>query len=74
MTFPALFLQIRTDYGDENGIRFLVMERLGPTISEVFKSAGKQLENSVVADYGLQMLDALRECHERKVLQSARKE
>ena len=50
------------------------MERLGPTISEVFESAGKQLENSVVADYGLQMLDALRECHERKVLQSARKE
>jgi casein kinase 1 len=61
-------LQVRVDYGDSEGVRFLVMERLGPTLSDVFGSSGRCFPNAKLAGFGHEMLAALRECHERKVL------
>jgi hypothetical protein len=59
---------IRDGYGETHGLRFLVMERLGPTLMDHFESAGQRFAPSVLADLGRQMLGCLRECHIRKLL------
>jgi serine/threonine protein kinase len=59
---------MRDDWGTEHGLCYLVMERLGPTLSEAFEDAGRCWPNSVLASYSRQMLQSLKECHERKLL------
>mmetsp|Transcript_35348 Transcript_35348/g.79747 ORF Transcript_35348/g.79747 Transcript_35348/m.79747 type:complete len:253 (+) Transcript_35348:52-810(+) len=59
---------LRDSYGTDQGLCFLVMERLGPTLREVLRLKGGRFEPSMVAHYGRQMLEALRECHKRKLL------
>jgi casein kinase 1 len=56
------------DYGDSDGVRFLVMERLGTNLLDLFRSTGCSFTNAKLAQYGEAMLDAVRECHSRKIL------
>jgi serine/threonine protein kinase len=59
---------LRDDYGTQDDIRFLIMERLGENLGDYFISQNRKFSNATIANYGKQMLSALRECHERKVL------
>jgi serine/threonine protein kinase len=61
-------LPVRDNYGCEQGICFVIMERLGATLSQAFTDAGKRWPNVVLASRGRQMLQCLRECHDRKIL------
>ena len=62
-------MPLRDGYGEAiNGLRFLVMERLGPTLLDHFEAQGRRFAPPLLADYGRQMLVCLRECHARKLL------
>ena len=61
-------MPVRDGYGESHGLRFLVMERLGPTLSDHFVSVGSAFPPRQLAAYGHQMLACLRECHARKLL------
>jgi len=56
------------DYGDSDGVRFLVMERLGTNLLDLFQTTGCCFTNAQLAEYGEAMLDAVCECHSRKIL------
>jgi len=59
---------VRDNYGTEHGLSFLVMQRLGSTLSDAFVEAGRNWSNSTLGSYAKQMLQSLRECHDRKLL------
>ena len=59
---------VRDGYGESGGLRFLVMERLGETLSGRWAASGFAFSPQQVAGYGGQMLEALRQVHGRRLL------
>lgn len=55
-------------YGEDQGLRFLVMQRLGRTLIEDFEANAKRYPPATLAAYGVQMLSSLQSLHERQLL------
>lgn len=55
-------------YGEDKGFRFLVMQRLGQDLNQLFKSKDHKFSLATIADLGKQMLEGIRRLHERQLL------
>mmetsp|Transcript_34730 Transcript_34730/g.40931 ORF Transcript_34730/g.40931 Transcript_34730/m.40931 type:complete len:474 (+) Transcript_34730:78-1499(+) len=59
---------LRDDFGTQGEVRFLIMERLGQNLGDYFEEQGRHFSNETLSNYGVQMLSALRQCHDKKIL------
>ena len=61
-------LPVTLSYGEDQGFRFLVMQRLGQDLTQAFQAHGRYFAPALLADMGKQMLGGLQRLHERQLL------
>ena len=63
MGFPKVF-----EYGNENGLNYMVIEILGPTLGDLFEICGKIFSLKTTLMIGMQLLSRLEELHNNHYL------